>query len=301
MAVDSFIPELWAAAVQVPFDKALIFGQPQVVNRDYEGMIQEQGDTVTVNSVGQPTIREYDKDQDLVEEGLTTTAQKLVIDQGQYFNFLVNDLDKVQAAGNFEGPATVSAGIGLRDKVDTYLAKQFETNALAANKLGRVTVVDDDPKNATVGQISAYKMLVKLREKLDAQSVPLEGRYVIVDSTVQSALLMDGRFTDLSASGTQDPLWNGLIGRAAGFNVLQSNNVQKVGGSGANKDDLVICAGVPSALSFANQLTKLEAFRHPKRFADVVRGLNIYGAKVFRPEGIATATVTVAPPADPAP
>ena len=295
MTIEKFVPELWEAAVQEPFEKNLVYAQPNVVNTKYEGTIREQGDTVHVSSVGAPTVNKYDKTQDIDIEDLDTDSTALVIDQGDYFAFRVNDVDRVQTAGNFESPATKQAGIGMRDTVDKYVAGLFEPGAKASNKLGRTTIVDGEPHQVTVGQTYAYHVLVKLRERLDGQSVPTEGRFVIVDPAFVSCLLLDKRYTDLSASGTDVPLWQGQVGRATGFNVLVSNNVPKVGGTGAAKDDLVIAAGIPDALSFANQINSVEAMRQEKRFADQIRGLNIYGAKVFRPEAIATATVQYAP------
>lgn len=295
MAISNFVPELWEAAVQEPFEKALVYAQSPVVNTDYEGEIKQQGDTVHVTTIGAPTINTYDKTVDLTEEDLDDDGDELVINQGDYFNFRVNDIDKVQAAGDFQSPALRAAGIGLRDKVDRFVGGLFYAGALAANKLGSLEVADSDPRYVGAGQISAYQVLVKLREKLDKQSVPLEGRYVVVPSEFISALLMDKRYTDLSASGSTEGLLQGQVGRATGFQVLVSNNVPVVAGAGADAGDFVIGAGVASAISFANQINQTEALRSQKRFADVVRGLNIYGAKVFRPEGIATATVSVVP------
>lgn len=292
MAITNFVPELWSAAVQVPYEKALVFAQPNVANTDYEGQIRQMGDTVHVTSISAPAVRTYTKGTALTFDELTDTGADLVINQGDYFGFRVHDLDRTQAAGNFQGPATDGAGIKLRDKVDVYMAGLYQANALTANKLGRAVIIDADPDKATTGQTTAYQTLVKLREKLDAQSVPQDGRYVVVPGTFISALLMDKRYTDLSASGSTTALLNGQVGRGAGFQVLVSNNLQKVGGAGADKDDLVVCAGVPGAVSYANQLTEVEALRDQLHFGDLVRGLNVYGAKVFRPEGIATATVS---------
>lgn len=293
MVIANFVPELWSAAVQVPYEKALVFGQPTVANTKYEGIIQQQGDTVHVTAVGDPTVRTYDKNTDLVAEDLTDTDTALIINQGNYFNFRVNDVDKVQAAGDFQNPATQRAGFKLKDAVDAYIAGLYYGGALAANQLGRKTVFDGAPdKIVTATNTMAYQLLVKLREALDNQSVPTDGRYVVVPPQYISALLMDKRYTDLSASGSTDGLLNGQVGRASGFEVLVSNNIQKVGGAGANKDDLVICAGVPDAVSYANQILETEAIRSEHRFGDLVRGLNVFGAKVFRPEGIATATVS---------
>jgi len=297
VAIANFIPELWDAAIQVPFEKELVYAQPKVVNTKYEGQIKEMGDTVHVSSVAPPTISSYLKTADLVTQDLTDSETAMVIDQGDYFSFRVNDVDKVQAAGDFESPATQLAGIGLKDKVDTFVGKLFYAGAHASNKLGRVTVVDGRPDQATTGQQDAYNVLVKLNEKLNKQSVPSNGRYVVVDATFLSCLLRDERFIHADKLGAAGPLLNGQVGRAAGFDILVSNNVPVVGGGGADATDLVIAAGISDAVSFANQINSVEALREQARFADIVRGLNIYGAKVFRPEGIATATVTYATPA----
>ncbi len=296
MAITNFVPELWSAAVQVPYEKALVFGQAQVANRDYEGQIRQQGDTIHVTTIDDPTVRDYDKNTDIVVEDLNDGRISLVIDQGKYFAFGVNDVDKVQAAGNFEQPAIARAGIGLRDDADKFIANLFTAPAtgdnaggpIAANRLGGVTVFDGKPENAGPGQLTAYQVLVKLREKLDDQSVPLEGRYVVVSPAFVSALLMDSRYTDLSASGSSVPLLNGQVGRSTGFEVLVSGNLPKSGGA------TTICAGVPGALTYADQILETEALRDPKRFRDIVRGLNVYGGKIFRREGVATAQVTIA-------
>jgi hypothetical protein len=291
MAITNFVSELWAAAVQLPFEKALVFGQPTVANRKYEGQIKQQGDAVNITSVAAPTIRTYDKTADITVEDVTDGTLKLVIDQGDYFAFRVNDIDKVQAAGDFAGPATMQAGTGLRDKVDRFIASLIEGGAASGNKVGRVKVVVGGTGKAGAGQSLPFEVLIRLNEKLNKQSVPSDGRYVVIPPEFLSGLLYDPRFTRVDASGSSEGLRNGIVGRALGFDVLVSNNVPTVGGGGANKDDLVIAAGVPDALTFANQLVEVEALREQARFADMVRGLNVYGAKVTRPEGLATATV----------
>ena len=235
--------------------------------------------------------RTYAADVTLVLD-VTDADSALVINQGDYFAFRVNDVDKVQAAGDFEGPALTQASYGLRDKVDTYIASLFNESAstggpISANRLGSIDVLEGEPGGAGGSLWSAYGVLVKLREKLDLQSVPLEGRYAVVHPGFISALSFDSRFTDQSASGSSETLRNGFVGRVQGFDILVSNNL--VTGSGRS----LVVAGVPDALSFANQITETEAMREQKRFADIVRGLNIYGAKIFRREGVASANVAL--------
>lgn len=294
MAITNFIPELWAAAIQMPFEKGLVYGQPSVVNRKYEGEIRQQGDAVNITTISDPTIRTYDKTTDITVEDLTDGTVKLVIDQGDYFAFRVNDVDKVQAAGDFQGPATNRAAFGLRDNVDQYIASMFYAGAHADNKVGRVTVVNGGTGKAGSGQTRAADVLIDLNEALNAKSVPTEGRFVVIDPTFLSALLRSPEFQPVDASGSSEALRNGIVGRAFGLDVLVSNNVPTPGGSGADKDDKVIVAGVPEATSFAAQLLEVEALRSEGRFADLVRGLNVYGAKVTHSDGIATATATYA-------
>lgn len=286
MAVTNFIPELWSAEVQLPFEKALVFGQPTVANTKHEGQIKQMGDTVNVTTISDPTVKTYDKGSDIEIDDVSDGNIKLVIDQGDYFAFRVNDVDRVQAAGDFQSPATQRAGFGLKDKVDKFIASQFAKTAANGgpkSALGTLKVINGVGGNTPgTGQLTAYDVLVKLANALNKENTPTDGRYVVIDPDFLSALQHDPRFSRVDASGSEETLRNGIVGRALGFDVLTSNNV--TGG--------LVCAGIPGALSFANQLTEVEALREQGRFADIVRGLNVYGAKIFYPEGLATAKCT---------
>jgi len=295
MSVASFIPEIWNAAIKEPYEKALVFGQPSVASNAWLGQITGVGDTVNISRLTAPTVRDYVRGEGITVEQVNTATTKLTIDQGKYFAFSVNDVDKVQAAGDFQGPATNAAGVSLRDAVDQYLSKQLASNVLAANKLGTVKVVNDRPALAGDGQTTAFKVLVQLSNRLDKQSVPTSGRYVIVGPNTYSALLMDERFTRVDASGDANGLRNGIVGRAIGFDVLVSNNVQSTAGRE------LATAGVADAFAFASQLVETEALRDPADFGDIVRGLHVFGAEVTRPEGIATADLDITDPVAPAP
>lgn len=280
MAITNFVPELWSAAVQVPFERSLVYAQGSVVNRKYEGQITQMGDTVHVTSIADPTIRTYDKTTDLTTEDLDDSSTSLVIDQGNYFSFRVNDVDKVQAAGDFQGPATARAGYRLKDGLDTHVAGLY-TAADAANQLGVIEVA----KNQSG---TAYDILVELSVKLTQADAPTDGRYVVVPPEFHGVLQRDDRFVRVDASGTDNTLRNGLIGRAAGFDILLSNNSPTTA-----EGERVVQAGIPDAISVAEQITQTEALRAQARFADIVRGLHVFGSQVFEPTGLATALVSV--------
>lgn len=280
MAIANFVPELWSAAVMQPFEENLVYAQPSVANTDYEGTLSAMGDTVHVGTVGRPTVRAYDKAVDLVTEDVNVTTSALAVDQGSYFNFRVNDVDSLQAAGPVKDPALSEAAIGLRDSVDTYAGGLIAAGVHADNQIGAVALGE-------TGDPSAWDVLRELRRLLNAQSVPTQGRYVVVGGDFESLLLGDDKFVRVDASGTDQGLRNGIVGRALGFDVLVSNNTP-----GAEGTETII-AGVPAAYSMVTQINKVEAAREEKRFADMVKGLMIYGSKVFRPEGLASAEVTV--------
>lgn len=284
-----FRPELWAAALMSGYEKNLVYAQSNIVNGEYLGEITAKGDTVRVSNISTPTIRPYDAASDLVIEDLDTTHNSYQIDQGSYFAFRVEDVEAVQAAGPLRDPATQQAAMALRDDADKYVAKLIKDGA--GNKLGTSEVIDDDPSRH--GGKTAFRTLVKLSEALNDNSVPTTGRFVIVGPKFYSALLMDPRFTRVDAAGTAEGLRNGTVGNAVGFDVLLSNNVPVTAGRE------LISAGVNNAVSFTEQINKIEQTREEKRFADIVKGLFIYGGAVFRPQGLATADVSVVEPSEP--
>lgn len=277
-AVASFIPEVWAAELLVSLKKNLILAQPSVVNRDYEGEIAEAGDTVHINSISRPTIGSYVPNSTVITPEVLTTAQRtLVIDQSKYFAFEVDDVDARQAAGNLLGGALVEAAYGLRDVADQFVAGLY-AGVNSANALGTIAVTTATPTDAY------DKVLVPLKVQLDVCNVPTEGRYVAVSPWFHGRLLLDNRFIKVNESGTSEGLRNGMVGRAAGFDILVSNNMPLITG-----DDYLVLAGHPMAISYAEQINKIEAYRPPSSFADAVKGLHLYGGKLVRTDAIATA------------
>ncbi|MDY7102126.1 MAG: P22 phage major capsid protein family protein [Actinomycetota bacterium] len=277
MSVESFVPEVWVARILVALRARTIYASPVVVNRDYEGEIADGGDTVTINTVGRPTVSDYvPGSTTITPEAVVTAARKLTVDQMKHFAVAIDDVDAAQAKGgsNLLSLAADEAAFELRDVADTFVAGLY-TQAAEANQLGTVTI--DSPDDA-------YGMLVDLRTKLTRASVPTEGRYVIVEPWIYAFLLRDDRFIDYSKSGTTQGLREGQVGRAAGFEVYESVNAPSLDSG----DDNIVLAGYPGAITFADQVVKMKAYEPEDSFSDAVKGLHVYGAKVIRPEGLAT-------------
>jgi len=280
MSLDNFIPEIWAAELNRAYQRALVYGQPAVVNRDYEGDIRAAGDTVRINSIGDPTIGDYTKNTDMsAVETLTDAQATLLIDQQKYFNFQVDDIDAAQQKPKVMAEAMNRAGFGLRSAVDTFIASLYTDAAGAIGSTGSPKTVTEP---ATASNLTAYEYLVDLGVILDEADVPADGRFAVVPSWFHGLLLKDARFVASGAARADQVLRSGEIGQAANFTIYKSNNVPN---TTATKYRIV--AGHPSAWSFASQIASVEAYRPEKRFGNAVKGLLVYGAKVVKPAGLA--------------
>ena len=342
MAITKFVPEIWAAAILSILDKNLVFAGAPCVNRDYEGEIAAYGDTVHIETVADVNIVDYTKDTDLNVQTLTDDELLLLIDQAKAFAFEIDDIDmrQVRNGGGLMSEAARRAAFGLRDVADIFVRNRMLQGA--GNTLGLV--------DASSTETNVYdQLLVPASVSLDEANVPTEGRFCVVTPAIYGKLLLDDRFIKANESGTA-ALHNGVVGDAAGFHIMKSNNgkvsAASVAGTYASKvftaastagdvfgQELVgrtdigtggkkvvsvtpttltfsasvtglsskatipaheaVVAGSSIATSYAEQISKVEAFRPEKRFADALKGLHLYGAKVVRDEALVAATVKV--------
>lgn len=275
MAVTSFIPELWSARLMYALEKSHVAAN--LVNRDYEGQIKQQGDTVHINSIGAVTVNDYTRNTDIDDpEELTTSDQTLTINQSKYFNFQIDDVDAAQAAGDIMDVAMGRAAYALNDTSDAFLLKTIATGVDTGNKVGDTSGV------ITLTKDNLYENIVALKTKLDKANVPTTGRYIVVPPEIHALLLLDDRFVKASDGGTANAtLLNGEVGRVAGFTVYMSNNVYY------STDHWEIPASVAYSTTYAEQIVSTEAYRMEKRFADAVKGLHVYGAKVTDGKAVA--------------
>ena len=279
MAIDNFNPTIWSALLVDKLEKSLVFGA--VANTDYEGVISGVGSTVKINGIDDLTIGDYVKNTDIAApETLAGIERSLVIDQANYFNFQIDDIDKAQQTPKLMDKAMERAAYQLRDEADKYIAS-LHTDVAVGNTIG------DDTTPITLTANNAYQTLVRARGVLDKTNTPTNDRWIVVPPDVYSLLLLDQRFTQATAQG-DEVLANGRVGNAAGFTIYESNNVVEAAG------EFKIMFGQRDAITYASQIMKMEAYRMERRFADAAKGLHVYGAKVVRPESLGVITATVA-------
>ena len=149
---------------------------------------------------------------------------------------------------------------------------------------------------------SPVMLINRMGRLLDQQNVDKDGRWIVIDPVMLEVLMdEDSRFlnADFGASGG---LRNGLVmDKWNGFRVYVSNNLPQVGGGSSttgtanqNTDYGVIVGGHDSAVATAEQINKTETYRDPDSFADIVRGMHLYGRKILRPEALVTAKYNLA-------
>ncbi len=304
MALDNFIPTVWAAEILRALDSSLVYANGGVINRDYEGEIREAGDSVKINMIGDVTVNDYTKNTDINSpEALNDGDVMLKVDQQKYFNFQIDDIDKAQTKPKVRAEAARRASYGLRKVIDGFIAGLY-TDIPTANSIG----TDGSPITGTwltTGTL-AYDRLVDLGVLLDNTETPDEGRFVVVPPWFEGYLLKDDRFVSFGTAANMARLLSGSlggvannpapqphngmggvqpIGRAAGFDVYKSTQVKN---TSATKYKII--AGHPMAWSFAQQVLNIEGYRPEKRFGDALKGLVTYGAKVVRPENLALLT-----------
>lgn len=279
MAIDNFIPEVYAAGVLEALQTKLVYGNPSVIGNKYEGEIKNGGDTVKIRTLTDPTIGDYDRNVDMAApETLSDAALKLVVDQEKYFNFQEDDLDALQADADLAAEAEERAGYALARVQDSFFASLY-TDIDTDNFVG----TDGAPKTDLGTAGKAFDYLTDVQVKLDDTDTPEEDRWVVVPSWFHQRLELDDRFTGFGTAANRAALQNGKVGEAAGFTVMKSNQVPRT----TDTTGFKVIAGHKMGWSKAEQLIKTEAYRLERRFADGVKGLHVYGAKVIRPSNLA--------------
>lgn len=287
MTVANFIPKIWSA--QMIWDFRQRAWAAQLANREYEGDAQ-RGNTVHITSGVPVTISDYRAG--LVDDGaggtvprttepepVSSTGQDLLIDQEKSFDFLVDDIDRRQAAGSMDG-YSADAAEGLAEDADLFLFATAASGAAAANKLtggGTAPTTGDD----------AFDIINDLGKRLTKapNKTPKSQRIAMINAEFAALLTgANSKLTDVDRSGVPETLRDAVLGRLLGFTIIESENLPVTAAPYA-------LTFYQPALAYVSQINETEAMRADKSFSDRLRGLHVYGGKVVRPKNVATWTV----------
>jgi hypothetical protein len=268
MALKNFITTVWSANILEALRKTLTFAS--VANTEYQGSLTNLGDRVKIMQIGPVTVTSYAKDADLTIQDLDDTASELIADQPYYFDFKANDVEAIQSKPKVLAQATGNAAYGFADKVDQYFAGLYASAGLHSYATGTT------PWDVT--SLNVEEVLLAVKEQM--ARVPQAGRFLICPEWFHNKLVLAGLATRLDNNAIFD---NGMIGRIMGFDVMLSENVSAA--SQTTWDHTKIMVGIrQQSFSFADVISKIEAYRPEKRFEDAVKGLYVFGGKVIRPD-----------------
>lgn len=265
MAITNFIPELWEGMTLRRWEAEKVFAG--LLDRHYEG-IATKGNTVHITGVVKPAIKNYKANNRTTSaDAITDTSVDLLIDQEKNFDFYVDDIDRVQAAGSL-ADYTNAAADALVEDADKFIANML----IADGQVLPYSVIDTGDK--------AFNVMLAARAKLNTNNAPTTGRVAVVNAAFEALLLgADSKLTSADVSGDNNGLRNATVGKLLNFRVVTSNNLPETTSPQA-------VFFVQEAAAFVSQIDKMEALRAENKFADRVRGLHVYGGKVVRPEGV---------------
>ena len=273
----TFIPEIWSKKLNQMLEKNCVM--MQCVNKNWEGEISQQGDTVKIITPADVTVSTLTSDN-ITYTSLAPKSQDLVIDQKKFFAFKIDDVAKVQSNMDIMEAHLVNAKKAIEEVQDSYLLA-MHTDVTESNTVG------SESSPITLDKSTIYEHFVKLSLALKNSDAVHAGvrPWVVINPNIESYLLQSPEFIK-AYNVADETLRDGAIGRIAGMDVLVSTNLTDI------DNKYYILAGTNDAITFASQLAKIESLRDKDSFSDLVRGLYLYGAKTVQPKALAKMIVS---------
>ncbi len=274
MAIKNFISTVWSENLYQALDKQYI--AVSNCNRNFEGDIREKGNTVKICGLETVNVSDYVKNSNMsAPETLSDNYRELVINQAKYFNFQIDDIDRAQSTPKLMDAAMKNAASALANAADRYV---YSLYGQAGNTISKTAVSESN----------IIDILIDARTKLFANNVS-DASDIVIEVTPEIAGLILKAKVNLSTDNAA-ALENGCIGSIGGCKIFVSNNIYCIDGDSGTEHKCI--ARTKRAIAFAEQLSEIDAYRPELRFADAVKGLHLYGAKVIYPSEMVLLNLT---------
>lgn len=270
MAVQTpgFVPTLWSTKILRVLEDNLV--ALKICSREMEGEIKKAGDTVRFSGLSDPTISDYTGT--VTYETLKDASVELKIDQQKYFAFKVDDIDKAQTNIDEKGSQAERAAFLMKETADTFVMNKYADCNLTTS--GTITTANVLSKFGEISQV------------LQQVNVPMSDMFSIITPWLQLKLKLAGIQFKINEgiNGTGGMAWT----KDLGFDIYVTNQVINTGNVAVPVSQVM--SGRYNSIVFANQITETESIRLETQFADAVRGLQVYGAKMIRPDLMVNST-----------
>ena len=287
----NFIPEIWSGKLIENFYDATVLAA--ISNTDYEGEIRNMGDTVNIRTTPEITIKTYVKGQTLSVENPDKAKIQLVIDKGEYFACVEDDVDKVQSDINLMDTWSKDASERMKIKIDQRVLTDILPSISASNKgasAGRISGnIDLGTSGSAIAitKTNVLEYIVDIGTVLDEANCPEGNRFLIIPAKM-AGMIKKSDLKDASLTGDSvSVLRNGRLGMIDRFTVYMSHNLSVTSGK------FSIIAGHKMGFTFASQMTNMETIRSESTFGNIIRGLQVYGYQVVKPEALAQGIITL--------
>lgn len=278
MALNYFIPTVWSETLYRELDREYV--AVKNCSRDFEGDIKNVGDSVKIVGISPITVFDYTKNTNMSAPAeLTDNQRMLLIEKAKAFNFAIDDIDRAQTTPKLMTEAMRRAASALANEADKYVFS-LHSQVTAANTK---TVTGLTSSNVV-------DMLLDVRQKLLENDVPGNEEIILEVPPVVASAIIKAKI--VSGTDNTEALDKGCLGTFLGFKIYVSNNVANV--TVSNVVHYKCFARTKRAVTFAEQLNEIEAYRPELRFADAVKGLHLYGAKIVYPKELLLLDITVA-------
>jgi hypothetical protein len=294
----NFIPEIWSGKLIENFYDATVLAA--ISNTDYEGEIRNMGDTVNIRTTPEITIRDYVKGQTLTVETPDKPKIQLLIDKGEYFACVEDDIDKIQTDVKLMDTWSKDASERMKIKIDQRVLTDLLPDIGSFNKgltagektasfnLGTTAAPLSLTKDGASATVSVIDLIVDLGTVLDEANCPEAGRFLVIPAKM-AGLIKKSELKDASLTGDgTSVVRNGRLGMIDRFTLYMSHNLKVETGT------FNLIAGHKMGFTFASQMTEMETIRSESTFGNIIRGLQVYGYKVVKPEALAQAVITFA-------
>ena len=285
----NFIPEIWSGKLIENFYDATVLSA--ISNTNYEGEIRNMGDTVNIRTTPTITIKTYVKGQTLAVENPDKEKLQLVIDKGEYFACVEDDVDKVQADINLMDTWSKDASERMKIKIDQRVLTDILPDISSLNKgntAGRITANIDLGSTGTpvaITKTNVLEYIVDMGTVLDEANAPESDRFIVIPAKMAGMIKKSDFKSALVTGDNVSIMRNGQLGMIDRFTVYMSHNLSQSSGK------FSIIAGHKMGFTFASQMTNMETIRSESTFGNVIRGLQVYGYKVVKPEALVTAYI----------
>jgi len=300
-----YIPEIWAGKLIERWYNASVIAA--ITSTDYEGLIKSYGDTVQIRSEPLIAVSDYTIGQALTYGVPGDNKVELSIDTAKSWAFTIDDIDKHQSDLNLMSIFADAASEQLKVVVDKDILTKMAGTADAKNKGSAAGVIsgniDLGGPTATNGVVLAtsnevVNTILDMGQALDEQNAPETGRWVVLPAwaiqtlkSVETGVNASAALVGANTMGDSTSiLRNGKVGTIDRFTIYSSNQLPVA--TKGTEIQTTIYAGVPSACAFASQIVKNETLPNPDSFGELMRGLQVYGYKTVKPEGLVEALVT---------